>query len=39
MEEKWPTIAEVVEETLNDISEVTDNSETIKEFKKLQKEE
>ena len=36
--EKWPTITEVVEETLNDISKVVDNKETIEEFKKLKKE-
>ena len=34
-DEEWPTITEVVEETLKDISKVVDNKETIEEFKKL----
>jgi len=36
--EPWPTVTEVAEKTLNDISKIIDNKKIIKEFNKLQKE-
>jgi len=37
--ERWPSITEVVKETLEDVNKVVDNSDTIEEFNKLQSDE